>query len=346
MAATATTAAPAWTSRSRLPVHAGVGAAGFGSRTFECARLQSAIQQFATRKSPGHRPGLFDLTGGRAGRQAAAVRVRRRLGPAAMGAMVVLVTVGCGPAAPAPISDPRDILAAAVEHLDAAKSVHVRAAIDGSVVLGALGVLPAGAGGLGGLGGGGGALSLTGTSFEGDADLTGGRAAVRFAVPALLGLTGEIRQLVDATYVSSTLTSKGWHRLDAASGLPLDLSHPTAWLGALTAWLDGPATVPTRRDDAGCASGSCYVVRLVLGAGELRAIASGGPGPIASLADATITADLSIDKRSLTLTEASLSVDLGAGGSIHLGLTFSAWDAAVTVDPPPADQVVPGPLLP
>jgi hypothetical protein len=260
-------------------------------------------------------------------------------------ALAALATVaGCGPAAPAPISDPRDILAAAVEHLDAATSVHVRAAIDGSVVLGALPLGPGLPGGLGG--GGGGTLSLTGTSFEGDADLAGGRAAIRFAVPALIGLTGEIRQLTDGTFVSSTLTSKGWHRLDASSGLPIDLSHPTAWLGALTTWLGEPSTVPTRRDDAGCASGSCYVVRLVLSAGEVRALDSGGPGSIANLPDVTVTADLSIDRRSLTLSEASLSIDLGAAGSVHIGLTFSAWDAPVTIDPPPADQVVPGPLLP
>jgi hypothetical protein len=254
----------------------------------------------------------------------------------------------CAPAAPTPLSDPRDILAAAVEHLRAAQGVHVRATIDGSLVLGALHIGPsqpdASAGTGGGLGGG--TLSLTGTSFEGDADLAGGRAAIRFAVPALLGITGEVRQLADATYVSSTLTSKGWHRLDASSGLPAAAARPTEWLAALTGWLAEPTIVPARRDDTSCASGSCYVVRLVLGPGEVRALASHAPSVLGEVPEATVTIDLSVDRRALTLSETAISLDLGAAGSLEVRLTFTAWDVAVTVDPPPADQIVTGPLLP
>lgn len=242
----------------------------------------------------------------------------------------------CSPA-PSPLSDPREILDAAVAHLKAARSVHVEASVDGTVVLGPL------------LGGGplasGGGLALTGTHLAGDLDLAGGRAAIRFQVPALLGLEGELRQVGADAYLESSLTSRGWHRLTAAD-LPITIGQPTDWLTGLTAWLDRPTAVPVRLDDAPCGSSSCYVVRVVAGTGEIEAAASGVPVVASALAGTNVTLDVQVDRASRVPAGLVLRIDLATGGALTITATFGGWDKAVTVTAPSESEIVPGPLLP
>lgn len=256
--------------------------------------------------------------------------------------VAVLAIVGaialaaCSPA-PSPLSDPREILDAAVTHLKAAKSVHVEASVDGTVILGPL------------LGGGpqasGAGLALTGTHLAGDLDLAAGRAAIRFQVPALLGLEGELRQVGADAYLESSLTSRGWHRLTGAD-LPIAVGQPSDWLTGLTTWLDRPTTVPVRLDDAACGSSSCYVVHVVAGTAEIEAAASGAPAVASALAGTTVTLDLRIDRASLEPAGAVVQVELATGGALTVTATFSNWDQAVSVTAPSESEIVPGPLFP
>ncbi|HEX5591108.1 MAG TPA: hypothetical protein VFX65_12530, partial [Candidatus Limnocylindrales bacterium] len=87
------------------------------------------------------------------------------------------IAVGaCGTTTPA-LSDPGEILVKAVEALEGAKTVHLEAAIDGTVSLDLMGT------------GQGGDLALTGTKLVADLDLEEGDTAFELAIPAMLGLT-------------------------------------------------------------------------------------------------------------------------------------------------------------
>ena len=113
----------------------------------------------------------------------------------------------------------------------------------------------------------------------------------------------------------------------------------------LTTWLERPGTVPVRLDDAACRAGTCYVVRIVPSRADLEALASGAPD-VAALGRTAIAVDLRIDRGSLVLSEAVVRIDFGAGGSLVVTATFSAWDAAVEVVAPAPSEVVSGPLFP
>lgn len=250
--------------------------------------------------------------------------------------LAVSFVVAACTSAPSPLSDPREILQRAVAHLGSASSAHLDVSVDGSITLGSL---------LGGPAASGGALALTGTHVEGDLDLQGERAALRFQVPALLGLTGEVRQVGGDTYLQSSLTSRGWHAL-TGTDLPFAIERPLEWIDGLTAWLGRPTTVPSRLDDASCRAGTCYVIRVAADAPDLAALASAAPGLASSLAGDVVSVDLKIDRVSLSLSEALVHVDLGGTGSLAISMVFTAWDAAVRIEAPPASEIVAGPLLP
>lgn len=248
---------------------------------------------------------------------------------------VALVAAACTPA-PAPLSDPREILAAAVTHLRTARTVHLEASVDGSLSIGGI---------LGGPAASGGALGLTGTHLGADLDLAGGRAAMRFQVPALLGLEGEVRQIGTETYLESSLTSRGWHVVTGVQ-LPVAVDRPLEWVDGLAAWLDRPSVVPVRLDDASCRAGSCYVVRVEAAAADIAALASAAPGLAAGLTGGSVSLELRISHASLVLSEAVLQVELPGSGSIAVSVTFTAWDAEVRVEAPSPSDIVAGPLLP
>ena len=260
--------------------------------------------------------------------------------------LVVLIVLGVAGCAPAPslLSDPREILDRAAANLGEARSVHLDATIDGTIVLG--GIVPGLPGGIGtGGSGGSGALSMTGTKVEGDLDLAAGNAGLHLQVPALLGLTAELREVAGTTYLTSSLTGKGWRRLDASSLPPVGSWRPMAWVEGLRAWIRDPGVVPTRLADASCPAGTCYGVRLVVDGATL-----GGGAPLTvfgvDLQIDRLTLDLRIDRGSLRLSQLIVAADLGTAGALQSTISLTAWDAAVTLAPPPSGEVTSGPLLP
>jgi hypothetical protein len=253
---------------------------------------------------------------------------------------------GCAPAAPA-LSDPREILAQAVDHLGTAKTFHVDASIDGALGLAALAPLMPGGGGLFG-GAGTGSVALTGTHASGDLDLAGRRAAIQLEVPALLGLTAELREVDGTGYLTSSLTAAGWHRLDGPGAAALASLRPLDAVSVLEAWLARPGVVPTRLDDADCAAGRCYVIRITGSGADLVGAASGAGGSAlgSRLVIEQVTADLRIARDTLRLSEIVLTIDLGAAGSVDATLRLTAWDSPVTIVAPAPNEIVAGPLLP
>jgi hypothetical protein len=256
--------------------------------------------------------------------------------------LVVLVALGaggCTRTAPA-LTDPREILALAAGQLQTASSVHIDASIDGSIVLGA--VVPGFP-----IGGGsnGGALSLTGTHLAGDLDLANAAADLTVEVPALLGLTGEVREVGGIAYLRSSLTGKSWRLLDASTGLPIGAWRPLAWVDGVKAWLARPTVVPTRLDDAGCPAGTCYVVRIVLDGPELGLADPASRAGVAVQVE-RLTVDLSVDRATGRFSQLVAMADLASAGSVTATITLTGWDASVHVAAPPASEVTSGPLLP
>ena len=252
-------------------------------------------------------------------------------------AVVALLAAACSAdSAPGSLSDPREILEAAVTHLRAARTVHVEARVDGTLALGTF---------LGGPQASGRGLGLTGTRFAGDLDLAAHAAAIRFQVPALLGLEGELRQVGGGTYLESSLTSPGWHRLTGAD-LPVGAGRPLEWIDGLVAWLERPSVLPIRSDDDACPAGRCYVVHVTMYRTDVTTLASAAPEVATGLAGATVTLGLRIERASLVLSEADIRLDLGERGAIDVAATFTAWDLPTTIASPPPDQIASGPLLP
>jgi hypothetical protein len=270
-------------------------------------------------------------------------RVGPRRGAAAVAGLALVGALGLGACAsgPAPLSDPREILDRVAVNLEAARSVHVEISVDGNLAIGSILPLPGSSSG----GGTGGSVGLAGTHATADLDRAANRAAVRFEVPALLGLTGEARQIGPDLFLTSSLTSRGWHHL-ASGGVSPEAIRPAAWFDTLHAWLDRPATLPARLDDASCRAGDCYVIRIDLAGTDLDALASALPSLGLAVGDARVTMELRVERTSLQLSEASLAVDLAAAGSLDVALTFSAWDQPVSVAAPPSSEIVEGPLLP
>ena len=259
------------------------------------------------------------------------------LAAVAVGA-VVLASRPSGPG----LTDPKAILEATTSRLAAARSVHVSLDLDGTVSLGLFSPSVTSAAR---------PLALTGTHADGDIDLAARKASLAFEVPALLGLTGRLVELPDATYLNSTLTGDGWIIVgNGTAALPS--GEPIAQLANLRTLLTDLGDAATKLDDASCQGGRCFQVRVWLTSAQARALVPlPSPGvaaqpsppishtPIADPATATIV--VQVDRETLRLAGALIHLDLGDGSALDLDLRFSAWDAPVSITPPPADQLTP-----
>ncbi len=259
----------------------------------------------------------------------------RRLGPLlGLLAAASIVMAACGTAAAPSLTDPREIVTAAVRSAQAAKSVHVDATLDGSIKAD-----------LSGSGGSGAEISLTGTTAAADIDLMAGSADATFAVPALLGLSGELIQIGDTSYVKTTLTGDKFQSQKAIDSLPVNPTDSKSLVDSIGEALAQPGVDPVKGEDVACGSTQCYTVKIDLTPDEISKL--GGDGAAASalpidLGAASLSLTIRVEKTSTRLAGLAATAAMGDQGSITLGLTFSKWDEGVTVSAPPADQVQSG----
>jgi hypothetical protein len=248
-------------------------------------------------------------------------------------AVTALVVGACGAATPA-ISDPKEILTKAVEALQNAKSVHLVATLDGQFVIDLTGT------------GNGGSVTLSGTKLEGDIDVANKKVKATFAVPALLGLTGEVIALDNTSYIKTSLTTGDlYQKSEAGSSLPVNPTDPQATLNEVRTWLAKPEVSPTKGDDADCGGKKCYVVTIEMTGAELAALSS--PSPDSTIdPSSTFNLTFKVEKDPVRLSELTAEVAMGAQGTLTIVLTLSKWDESVTIDAPPDDQVTEGSPLP
>lgn len=250
------------------------------------------------------------------------------------------MAVGACQTAPPPttLTDPREILAAAVRTTSAAGSVRVDVSADGTLALDLLGTGTASS------------IELTGTTLSADLDLEGGDARATFSAPGLLGLSGELIATDGTTYLKTTLTGPLYRTQSIGTGLPDPSGEARASvLQGLTDLLARPELDPVKADDVECGSTTCYRVVIALSSADLAALGAGDveappgvPVPIPDLSAGTVDLAVLVAKDTTRLAGLDVAVDQGAGGTATVDLTFSKWDEAVSISAPPADQVAPG----
>jgi hypothetical protein len=258
----------------------------------------------------------------------------RRLGPllGLLAALSIIATACSSAAAPA-LTDPKEIVTAAVRTAQSAKSVHVDATLDGSIKAD-----------LSGSGGTGAAISLAGSTAAADVDLTAGNAHATFAVPALLGLSGELIQVGGTSYFKTSLTGDKFQSQTTADSLPVNPTDSKSLVDAVGEALSQPGVNPVKGDDVACGSTQCYTVKIELTPDEINSL--GGDGAIASelpvdLGTASLSLTIRVEKDSNRLAGLAASASMGDQGSLTFDLTFSKWDQSVSISAPPADQVQP-----
>jgi len=258
------------------------------------------------------------------------VAASRPLRIASLVVAAVVAAGACGPGAPA-LSDPKEILTKAVGALQAAKTVHLALTVDGQFALDIFGT-------------GGGSMALTGTSLQGDLDIERGKARLTFAVPALLGLAGELITVDGASYIKTNVTGELYQKSDSGNPLPVDPTDPDALLDELTTWLERPEIAPRKLDDVDCGGRKCYQVSIELTGATLNALSSPEPGSIDP--NGLVTLTFKVEQDPVRLHELAATISMGEQGSLVFVLTLSDWDKVVTIDAPPADQVEVGGGLP
>ncbi len=250
-----------------------------------------------------------------------------------------VLVAACQAAPPATLTDPREILAAAVSATTAAKTVRIDGSADGTIGLQLEGFeTPS-------------AVELTGTTFSADLDLAGGDARATFSAPGLLGLTGEAIVVDGTTYLKTTLTGALYRTLASGEDIPEPSSAVRASiLEGLTGLLARPELDPVKAEDVACGNTTCYRVEIKLSPADLAALGAGDvegptglpiPIPLPDLTAATVDLTVLVAQDTTRLAGITANADLGPDGAAALDLTFSKWDEPVTISPPPPERVAP-----
>jgi len=251
----------------------------------------------------------------------------------AIASTLVLALSACQGASDAPaLTDPKEIVTAALTSTEAAKSVHLDVTLDGtlSVALPGLGAATP--------------VNLTGTTASADVDFAKPALKATFAVPAMLGLGGEIIAVDGKTYTKTTITGPLYQESAAGSG-PVDPSAAPGMVDNLGDSLFKEGVALTKGGDVACGSEQCYTVTANLTSEDLGTTAAGSLGNLpVDLTGASLALTLRVEKdlpHHLAGVEAV--VTMADASKLTANVTASKWDEPVTITAPPADQVKPAP---
>ncbi|HEX6655935.1 MAG TPA: hypothetical protein VF153_06955 [Candidatus Limnocylindria bacterium] len=242
----------------------------------------------------------------------------------ALALAITSVLAACTASAPA-LTDPKAIISQGMKATSQATSFHVDVQVTGTVNLQDTG----------------GTFNLTGTTAAGDFDLPNKLAHLTFSAPGLMGLTGDVIQIGNDSYVKTSLTGTTYTKstTSAAEGVKTD---PDALFTQVTSFLDKEGVETAKLDDVDCGDAKCYAVTLTVPTSQL-----GVPGTTDGVDVRQFLADglklnLQFDRSTLRLTSASTDIDAGTLGTFGLSLTVSKYNESVQVSPPPSDQVTTG----
>ena len=250
----------------------------------------------------------------------------RRVAPA----VVLALLVACQ-GTPA-LTDPAEIISQGLDATADLTSFHVSVAVDGTVTI------PNSTG----------TMSLEGSTVEADVDLEGPQVNLHFGVPAVFGLAGDVLIIGQDMYVKTTATGTLWSHQDLGGAVPGASAAPSpdiaSMIDDIREFLEKDGVVTTKLEDIGCGGRQCYHVQVSI---PPDAMTDGEGNPLASFDPAdlfgdALVLDLLFDREELWLTEIATSVDSETVGTFSGTITFSAFNEAVTVSPPPSPDVTEG----
>jgi hypothetical protein len=242
-------------------------------------------------------------------------------------AAATLILAACGGAGPA-ITDPREIVTQGLEATGELTSVHLVAAIEGTASIPGLG---------------GGQMNLSGTELSGDFDIENETAHLEFTVPSMFGLTGELIQIGQDSYLKTSMTGELWSKSTISEDDPVaGAVDPAEQLDEVRAFLDEEGVEIEKLDDTECGDRTCYSVRLTIPAEVLAESAEGADMDPADLVGEALVLNLLFDREDKWLTEVSTDLSAESVGELSLTLTLSDFNAGVEVEAPPADEVTEG----
>lgn len=265
---------------------------------------------------------------------------------ASLSLTALLAACGGAPAA-SRLDDPIAVIEAAATNAASASSVRIDIAADGELVVD-----------LGGSGAGA-PLSLEDTTASAQVDIAEGDVQAEFALPGVLGLRGELIVVDDTAYVKTSLTGTKYQKTDITGEAPgggtgtggsPDPSAIAEMVTELREALAKPGVDPVLGEDVACGSSTCYVVTIQLTPDEIAALGGDAvevplpsdlpiPIPLPEIGDQTVDLTIQVTTDTNLLARVISSIDSGAAGTITADLTFSDWNADLTISAPPADQV-------
>ena len=256
----------------------------------------------------------------------------RRL-PVILGLAASLVIVACNSTPPGPaLTDPTAIVTAALKATEAAKTVHVDLAVDGTASINL------------GLGGSTGTpIDVSGTTASADIDIARPAAKATFAVKAGAQVSGELIAVDGTTYLKTSLTGP-LYVASPAGAQPVDPSQINGVIDNLGDLLLKEGITLIKGDDVACGSKQCYTVSADLTAEQLGTTGLGsGAGLPIDLSGATLKLTVRVEKDlPYHLAGVTAVLSMTDGSKLTLDLTASKWDEPVTISAPPADQVKQG----
>lgn len=250
----------------------------------------------------------------------------RRLTPFVVVMIAVLAACQSAPA----YTDPTDIITKGLEATTSLKSFHVSLALDGSFKMSETG----------------GKVDLSSTSLEADVDIDAKEARLTFAVPAFLGLAGDVLLIGDDLWVKTSMTGDKYSHMSSvisgASFQPSASLDTASMVKEVKDFLAKDGVETKKLADVACGDRQCYQVSVTIPSSLMK-----DAGAVASLDPSTVFGDelvlnLLFDREKLWLTELSTDVASDTMGTFSVTLSFSNFDAAVTLSPPPDAQVTEG----
>jgi hypothetical protein len=244
--------------------------------------------------------------------------------------MIVMVAFLAACQGAAAITSPTDIITKGLEATTSLKSFHVSLALNGSFKMAQTG----------------GTVDLSSTSLEADVDISGEQAHLTFAVPAFLGLSGDVVLIGKDLWVKTSMSGDKYSHMSSniagASVAPTASIDTAAMVKHVKDFLAKDGVETKKLADVACGDRQCYQVSVSIPSSLMK-----DAGAVASMDPSTVFGDalvlnLLFDRQKLYLTSLSTDVASDTLGTFSVTLSFSNFDEAVTVSPPPDAQVTEG----
>ena len=257
----------------------------------------------------------------------------------------VVIVSGCGGSSgtptPPPISDPAQVITQAIAHVPAVKSVHIKIEVSGSVNMGTLGGSSSGLGLSG-------SIDLSGSTLEGDVDITKQAADLKLAVPNLLGTTGEFIAVDGYLYTKISLSGTKFTKSKLTDSIPVTIPSPGATasggimdqVASFRKALDDAGAVATLKPDDKVGGKDAYHVSISLPLDKINIMLAAQGGSAASgITLDSASVDIWTYKDSLLPAKIEIKGSAGATGNLDVIVTLSNYDQAVTITAPADSDV-------